>query len=243
MPAPRGGDASVFVLAGVAGLAAYAATRWPMAVPLTVLGILGTRGVGRGAAKEAIERLEAIAGWTEMLRDTLSGAAGLTQALVATSTLAPRPLRPHLAALAARLQAGVSLRAALGQLADDVADPAADVVVASLVLAATERAQRLGELLSALATSTRDEVTMCLGIEAARSSARTAVRMIAGSSFGLLALMAVVARPYLAPYHSFEGQVVLGAVGCLYGLGLWLMTVMARPKAFPRLPLSAAVAT
>jgi len=29
-------------------------------------------------------------------------------------------------------------------------------------------------------------------------------------------------------------------VGCLYGLGLWLMSIMVRPKPFPRLPISGA---
>lgn len=238
-PSGRAGT-TLLIVTTLAGLGAYLVTRWPMSVPLTVLGVAGTRGLTRAKAAEEIDRLDAIAVWTEMLRDTLSSAAGLTQALVTTAGLAPRPLRSHLAGLAARLQAGVPLRPALSQLADDVADPAADVVVASLVLAGTERAQRLGELLGALAASTRDEVTMRLGIEAARSSARTSVRMIAGSSFALLALMAVVGRPYLAPYRSAEGQLVLGVVACLYGCGLWLMAVMARPASFPRLHLSTA---
>jgi Flp pilus assembly protein TadB len=102
-------------------------------------------------------------------------------------------------------------------------------------MAASERAQRLTDLLGALAESTRDEVAMRLGVEASRASARTAVRMITCFSFGLLALMAVFARSYLAPYGTAEGQLVLAIVGCLYGLGLWMMVIMVRPKPFPRL--------
>ena len=78
---------------------------------------------------------------------------------------------------------------------------------------------------------------MRLGVEASRASSRTAVRMITGFSFGLLALMAVFARSYLSPYRSAGGQLVLGFVGCLYGLGLWLMSIMVRPRTFPRLPI------
>jgi Flp pilus assembly protein TadB len=226
-------------IAGLAGLVALVVTRWPMAVPLAVLAVLGSRGVGGSPTKSTIGRLEAIAAWTEMLRDTLAGAAGLTQALIATAPISPRALRPQVSALAARLNAGVSIVAALAQLADDIGDPAADAVVACLVMAASERAQRLSDLLGALADMTREEVAMRLGIEASRASSRTAMRMITGFSFGLLALMAIFARSYLDPYRTASGQVVLVFVGCLYGLGLWLMARMIRPKPFPRLPIAA----
>jgi Flp pilus assembly protein TadB len=209
-----------------------------MAVPLATLAVLGGAGLSGNPAKAAIERVEAVATWTEMLRDTLAGSAGLTQALVATALIAPKPLRPQLATLAARLQAGVPLATALGQLADDIADPAADTVVACLVMASTERARRLGDLLGALADSTREECAMRMSVEASRASARSAVRMISGFSFGLLGLMAVVARSYLTPYGTAEGQLVLALVGCIYGLGLWLMSVMARPRAVPRLAIA-----
>jgi Flp pilus assembly protein TadB len=227
-------------IAALCGGVALAVTRWPMALPLGILAVLGSRGVTGAATTITIDRLEAIAAWTEMLRDTLAGAAGLTQALTATAPIAPRPIRPQMAALVARLHAGVPVVAALVQLADDLDDPAADTVVACLVLAASERAQRLAELLGALAATTREEVAMRLGVEAARASARTSVRMITGFSFGMLGLMAVFARSYLSPYRTANGQLVLAVVGCIYGLGLWLMAVMVRPKPFPRLHLNAA---
>jgi tight adherence protein B len=227
-------------VAGVAGLVALAVTRWPVAVPLAMLAVLGSRGLGAGATKSTIERLEAIAAWTEMLRDTLAGAAGLNQALLATAPISPKALRPQVSALASRLSAGVAIVPALAQLADDIDDPAADTVVACLVMAASERAQRLSELLGALAESTREEVGMRLGIEASRSSARTAVRMITGFSFGLLGLLVLFARAYLSPYRTASGQLVLAGVGCIYGVGLWTMAIMVRPKPFPRLPISAA---
>jgi tellurite resistance protein TehA-like permease len=77
-------------------------------------------------------------------------------------------------------------------------------------------------------------------MEEARASARTSVRMITGFSFGLLGLMAVFARSYLSPYRTADGQLVLAVVGCIYGLGLWLMEVMVRPRPFSRLHINAA---
>jgi hypothetical protein len=47
--------------------------------------------------------------------------------------------------------------------------------------------------------------------------------------------LAVLARSYLAPFGSAEGQVVLLAVGGLYAGGLTLMVTMARPPAPVRL--------
>jgi hypothetical protein len=225
-------------LAGIAGLVALVVTRWPVAVPLAMLAVLGSRGVAGGATRSTIERLDAIAAWTEMLRDTLAGAAGLTQSLVATAPISPRAVRPQVSALAARLNAGIAIVPALAQLADDLDDPAADTVVACLVMAAAERAQRLSDLLGALAETTRQEVAMRLSIEASRASARTAVRMITGFSFGLLALMAVFARSYLSPYRTATGQLVLVFVGCLFGIALWVMAIMVRPRPFPRLSIA-----
>jgi len=223
------------VTAAATGLLAYVVTGWPMSIPIGALAVLGLPGLAGRRSAKVIERLEAIGSWAEMLRDTLAGASGLTQALVATSAIAPRPIREEVSALGARLSNGVALTTALRIFAEELADPAADVVVASLLMAATERAQRLGDLLGALAESTREEVAMRQGVEASRSSARSAVRSVTGFSFGFLAFMAVFARAYLAPYHSAAGQLVLGVVGTIFGLGLWLMAVMVRPRPTPRL--------
>jgi Flp pilus assembly protein TadB len=209
-----------------------------VSAPLVALAVLALRGLGGRSAGRVIEKLEAIASWTEMLRDTLAGAAGLNQALTATAPISPLPIREEVGALATRLSNGVPLTVSLRAFAEEAGDPAADLVVAALLMAATERAQRLGDLLGALAASTREEVAMRQGVEASRSSARSAVKTVTGFSFGFLTLMALFARPYLAPYHSGQGQVVLLFVGGLFGLGLWLMTVMVRPKATPRLFVS-----
>ena len=222
-------------MAAAAGLVAFTVTRWPVAIPLGALGVLGLRGLGGGPAGQVIERIEAIASWTEMLRDTLAGAAGLTQALIATATICPQAIRDEVSALARRLSSGAAFTAALRSFADELADPAADVVVATLLMAATERAHRLGDLLGALAESTREEVAMRQAVEASRASARSAVRTVTGFSLGFLCLMILFARSYLAPYRAPEGQAVLVVVGALFGLGLWLMAVMVRTRPVPRL--------
>ena len=115
------------------------------------------------------------------------------------------------------------------------ADPCADRVVCALQLAVSSRAQRMGDLLSALADSTRDEVALRLRIETSRASIRSGVRTVLVVSVAFAAALAVLSHPYLQPFDSANGQVVLLVVGAMYGLGLTLMVSMARPPAPVRL--------
>jgi Flp pilus assembly protein TadB len=224
-------------LAFVAGVAALVLTRWPIAAVLAAAAVLGSRGLVSSAPKEKIAHLEAIATWTEMLRDTLAAAAGISQALAATAKVAPPSIRPAVHGLATRISTGVPPADALVSFADELDDQSGDLVVAALMMATEHRAQRIGDLLGALATTTREQVSMRLRIEASRASARTAVRTIAGFSIGFLALLAVFAHAYLAPFGSFDGQLVLALVGGLFSLGLWLMARMARPRSHGRLKM------
>ena len=51
---------------------------------------------GTGEERRAIERLEALATWTEALRDTIAGAVGLEQAIPATAVNAAPAIKPGL---------------------------------------------------------------------------------------------------------------------------------------------------
>jgi Flp pilus assembly protein TadB len=223
------------IAAAAFGVSTLAITRWPVAGILAALATIGLRGLRSDPARVVIARLEAIATWTEMLRDTLAGAAGLSQAIAATSRLAPTAIRTSVESLATRLAAGVSARDALTAFGTELDDPSVDLIVAALAMATEQRAQRLGDLLGALATTTRHEIAMRLRIEAARASARASIRTVAGFSLGFLALLAVLAHSYLAPFGTPAGQGVLAAVGALFGCGLWLMARMARPQFATRL--------
>jgi Flp pilus assembly protein TadB len=181
-----------------------------------------------------VGRIEAVAGWAEMLRDTMAGAAGLEQAIVATATVAPLTIRADVATLAVRLQSE-RLAPALRAFADEVADPTCDLVVAALVLAAEHQAQRLGELLGSLAQAARDQATMRLRVEASRARTRTSVKVIVGATGGLALALAVLNRGYLSPYDSGLGQMMLLLVGGLFATSfIWLskMTTPSKPERF-----------
>src|ERR1700684_2483529 len=102
-----------------------------------------------------------------MLRDTLSAAAGLEQAIVATANVAPCPIRIEVRALASALEPE-RLVPALRTVASDLADPTGDLVVAALVLAAGHEAWKLSDLLGSLAGAARDQAAMQLRIGAGR---------------------------------------------------------------------------
>ena len=81
-----------------------------------------------------------------MLHDTLAGAAGLEQAIVASAPVAPVAIRTEVVSCAVAIERD-RLGAALRQLAEDVRDPTMDLVVAALLLAAEHQAAHLGDLL------------------------------------------------------------------------------------------------
>jgi tight adherence protein B len=229
------GGLRLAVACGVGALAT-GVTRWPVAFPIGVVAALGLPNLFRQTSGAlSVAKLEAVATWTEMLHSTLAASAGLNQAIMATAPMSPAPIRQATMALAGRLQAGMYSTDALIQFAEEVAEPSTDRVVCALILATTSRAQRLGDLLGALADSTREDVAAQLRIETSRASSRSGMRTVIVFSVAFAAALAVLARSYLSPFGSPTGQVILVAIGALYAAGLTLMVRMAKPPAPVRL--------
>lgn len=225
------------LLAAVAATGAILlATRWPVAgLAAGAAGWFGPELLGgRVARRAAVERTEAIAAWTEMLRDTMAAAHGLEEAISTTAVLAPDPIRPEVVALAARLERE-PLAPALRGLADDLAHPTADLVVAALALAADGAVRELGELLGTLAVAARDEAGMRLRVEAARARTRTAVRVVCACTVGTALGLVLLNRSYLEVYATALGQAVLALIVTCWGLSLWWLVRMgefAAPERF-----------
>jgi len=229
-------DVPALLVAAAVGVACAVVTGWPVAAPIGGAAAYGLpRLLRQTSGAASVATIEAVATWTEMLQGTLAASAGLGQAIMATAELSPGPIRTATERLAAQIQAGVEPRTALLRFADDVGDPCADRVVCSLLLAFSSRAQRLGDLLSALADSTREEVALRLRVETSRASVRSGVRTVVVFSVAFAAGLALLARPYLAPFDTTTGQVVLVVVAGLYAAGLISMVTLARPPKAIRL--------
>lgn len=205
-----------------------AITRWPVAaIALAALGwFIPDLFGGKASRDRATARTEAIAAWTEMLRDTMSGAHGLEETMITTAAVAPPAIKAEVTALALRLDQE-PLTQALGEFAEDLAHPTGDLVVAALTLAAGGSVGDLGDLLGTLAVAARDEAGMRLRVEATRARLRTAVRVIAACTAATALGLVVLNRPYLSAYGDASGQAVLAAVAAAWAAALWLMARMA----------------
>ena len=207
------------------GLVVLVVTRWlVLAAALGLLAALADRFFGgTGEERRAIERLEALATWTEALRDTIAGAVGLEQAIPATAVNAAPAIKPGLNLLVDRLRIREPLPSALMRFADDLDDPSADLIVAALVLNARLRGPGLREVLSALADSAREELDVRRKVAAERRSTRRSVQVVVAITLLVAAALILFNPTYVAPYTSFIGQFVLFIVIALYAVGLvWL---------------------
>ncbi|UQS26048.1 type II secretion protein F [Amycolatopsis thermalba] len=227
----RGADRRVLVrlaLAVGAGLLTAAVTGWLAGGVLAAAGVwFLPRLVGPDRAHaRRVARIEAIASWTEMLRDVLSAAAGLEQAILATAPLAPAAIRGEVTGLAARLESGQRLAPALRGLARELDDATADLVLAALVLAAEHQARQLGDLLGSLATTAREQAAMRMRVETGRARTRTSVRVIVATTLAFAAGVVLFNRAYLDVYNSAIGQVVLLLLGGVFAAGFaWLARI------------------
>jgi Flp pilus assembly protein TadB len=215
-----------------AGVVVGVVTRWPVAAALSAVGVWVLPEIispDRGHALR-VARIEAIAVWTESLRDNLSGAAGLEQSLMASAIESPEPVRDEVTRLAVRLQRGWRLRDALRAFAAELADPTADLVVAGLLMAAKGSTGQLGEVLGELAASARAKVASRQRIAAGRKRNRTSARVIVGATLAMAGVLTLLNRGYLHPFDSPFGQLVLLAAGGCFGVAFWWLVVLMRDR-------------
>jgi Flp pilus assembly protein TadB len=230
--------------AAAAFLATLAVTGWPVGAVLVAAAAVGAPRLigGRAAREAAIARTEAIATWTEMVRDSISAASGLEEAINATAKVAPVPIRREVRLLVSRLERD-NLPRALAAFGEDLAHPSGDLVVAALTIAARTEASDLTGLLSRLSDAIRGEARMRIRVDVGRTQVRTASKVIVGVVAATIALLALLNRDYLDAYSSFGGQLALLVVGGIFALGGFLLVRMAEiemPERFSARPLGEA---
>ena len=223
------GAQRVAVAAGV-GLVVLVVTRWPVGglLAAALAGSWHTLFGQKSSSAADVARIEAVASWTEMLRDTMAAASGLEQAITTTASIAPAPIRKDVVALATRLESReVTLVEGLADLADALGDPTADLVVAALVSAAGRRARSLTDLLGALAASAREDAGMRLRVQAGRARVATAARIVTFFTLLMAGGLVLFKRDFLEPYGTASGQFALAVVGGVFALAFWWLTQMS----------------
>ena len=197
----------------LAGIAAYA-------LPVAL-------GRDRHAAR-ALARTEAIATWAEMLRDNLSAAAGLEQAIIVTAPFAPAAIRDDITELAAAVRLGQRLPTALGLLQDRMDDPTGRLVVRALLQASQRHSRQLSELLTELAARARARANVRMRIAPGHARIRTNARIITGFTLAMAAGLILINPAFLKPYSTFAGQIVLLIVGGVFAAGFAGITRLAK---------------
>jgi hypothetical protein len=211
-------------------------TQWIVAaVAVGLLGWLAPSFVGlRAKRRRALARSEAIAVWAEMLRDLLVTNAGLHEAIGKSARVAPAAIRDEVRALYVRAQRG-DLTAALARFADDMDDAIADTVVTALQIADQRAVADLGQMLAAVATSTRETVAMQLRINAARARTYRTAQLIAGIVAFFVGLLVLSNRSYMEPFGTVTGLLVLAGVCGIVAASVWGIIVLSRPARAERL--------
>lgn len=217
-------------IAIIAGVSVLVVTRWVVAAAGAALLVLGwdTLTGGVGEERRSMARLEALASWAESLRDTIAGAVGLEQAIPSSVRAASPVLQPALLALVDRLHTRVPMADALRKFADELDDPSADLIIASLILNARLRGPGLREMLGALANSARQELDMRRRVTAYRATTRRSVQIVVGFSVGMAVLLAIFNREYVQPYDSVMGQFMLAIVVGMYVAGFFWLRRLAK---------------
>jgi Flp pilus assembly protein TadB len=207
------------------GLLVLVVTRWIVAAVATGLLIVAWDALfgGSGAEKQAIAKIEALAAWTESLRDTVAGAVGLEQAIPATAYAASPVIAGQLSTMADRLRVRVPLPVALQRFAEEMDDASADLIIAALILNSRLRGPGLREVLTSLSESARAELDMRQRVSAGRRSTRRSVQIVTGVTLSFVFGLRIFNPGYVEPYGTPVGQVVLLIVIGVFGLGiLWL---------------------
>ena len=214
-----------------AGVLVWLVTGWPVAgilVAVAVVGLPLLLSTSKVAAAR-IDRVEAIEEWTRRLADVLITGIGLEQAITATAKSCPAPVRGEVGALLARLAARWPTDKALRAFADDLHDPAGDLVVAALLLAAHRRGPGLVNVLTGVAGSVAEDIAARRKIEAERARPRTTAKAVTLITVAVLAVGSLNGS-YLEPYGNPLGQVVLAVLaGCFIGCLLWMRRLTLPP--------------
>ena len=189
---------------------------------------------GGKAERAALSKLEALAQWTEGLRDLAQKGAGLESVIPKTVETASDVLVGPLRLMSRRLSVKVPLPEALSLFADEVDDSSADMVVAALALAARQRRGKLSDVLTALSHSLRDELEQRTKVMRERNVIRREAGQVAVLT-GALVLSANLFAPPTLPSSGSGAELVLPVI--LAAAYVWVFArvrKLAEPEPEPR---------
>jgi Flp pilus assembly protein TadB len=180
----------------------------------------------RRDARYQHELVEAIATFTEQVRDAMSGASGLEQALASAADTCPTAIRSEVRQLVADLRYG-STEECLRDFADRLGHPTSDYVVAALLTAVQNETRDMTGLLGHLSVTAREECRLHLRIWVSRARLRSSTRMVTGAVAVFASGLVLLNPGYVAAYATPGGAAILLVEVLGFSSGLILMRRMS----------------
>lgn len=223
-------------IALAAGVVVGVLTRWPVAAAMAVAVVALWPKIARSGAieKTSVAWLEALANWTESLRDAAAAESGLAQALPATVDGAPMLLRRPLRNLVNAIELRTPMQVALADFAAEINHRAADKVVIALVQTFEQQSGSLKRVLTTLALDTRAELELRRKVLTERNGVRRQSNQVVLGILGLALVQAVFLRSWVSPYSTLAGQGVMALIAIAFLGLLWRLQQLAAPEPQPR---------
>lgn len=217
-------------VAAAAGVLTYALTGWPVLLVVVPLAVVGLPWLLEAPRQDDIVVLEALDRWVRTLAATIPTGRSITDAIRVSRRQAPALLAPHLERMLRRIDQRWHVRDALRAMADDLASPDADAVLASLMLAAERGGTGATATLHALADSIQDRLKALREIEAERAKPRVVVRQVTLISLVVLGLALLLVRDFFRPYSTPTGQLILAVLLAAYVGALVMLRRLTTPQ-------------
>ena len=225
------GRARLTLVVGVlAGIVVSLWTRWPIMLVVVPVAVYGVPHLLSAPKQTQIELLQALDRWVRGMTATMATGKSITDALRLSARTPPPLLADDLVLLIRRLDDRWPAPQALLAMADELASPDADAVLASLVLAAGRGGSGATATLVALADSIQERLKVLREVEAERSKPRVVVKQVTIITLVLLGAAMLFARDFFAPYGTPTGQAILAGLIVAYVGSLVMLRRMTLPR-------------
>lgn len=181
----------------------------------------------------SVAKLDALQQWTRKLSGLIEAGYVLKPAITTSAQTAPPAIRAEVQMLSARLRSSQSSIADLYRFGDELADPVADKVVATLIKASSVDELSLAPILGELSKMVSDEVGYRQATTLAQTSPRATARKVTYVTVAA-SFVFILFTSYGETYREPLGQLVLLVLAGLYGLLLWWIRVQSTAPPVPR---------
>lgn len=195
-----------------------------------------------GPSPDDTAMLQALDRWVRSIAQSLPIGRDVPGAIRSSILSAPEVLAPCLARLVSRFNVGMRTDDALTRMADELADPDADAVLAALILASRRTGAGLSTTLQGLADNIQAQLTMLRAVKNERDRPRQTVRIV--TVLGVVIIGgSIVFGDFFDSYASPLGQVILTVLVGAYFAVVLVMAAMTRPRVRARVLAGPAVDT